>query len=102
MGVPPGAGRRMGIDRDLDGFLDGFRPTIALPTPGPITDPATFRFLLGGAPGLKVLLQRSSDLRNWEDWQTRTVAEIPTLLSEPDVIIHSRRFYRARIQGVSP
>ena len=102
MGVPRGAGRRMGIDRDLDGFLDGLRPKIALPAPEFITDPGTFGFLLGGPPGLDVMLQRSTDLLNWEDWQKRTIVEIPLLLSDRDAAIHPRLYYRARAQGASP
>jgi hypothetical protein len=34
MGVPPGSGRRMGIDRDIDGILDG---DVGLPLPPPPT-----------------------------------------------------------------
>ena len=31
MGVPPGSGERMGIDRDLNGVLDGDEPVVGSP-----------------------------------------------------------------------
>jgi YVTN family beta-propeller protein len=105
MGVPLGAGLRMGIDRNLDGILDGverMKPTLALPTPGGSNDPTTFQFLLRGPAGLTVLLQRSTDLQNWLDWQTTTISENPTLITDLEAAVHSRFFYRARVQNTSP
>jgi YVTN family beta-propeller protein len=103
MGVPLGSGLRMGIDRDLDGSLDGTnrsKPTLTLSRR--MGDPASFQFLLGGPAGLTVLLQRSNDLQDWQDWQTRTIAEIGTLISDSEAATHPRLFYRAQLQGVSP
>ncbi|HWN95159.1 MAG TPA: YncE family protein [Methylomirabilota bacterium] len=103
MGVPFGAGVRMGIDRNLDGILDGLertKPMLSLPRAN--SDPTTFQFLLYGPSGLTVLLQRSTDLQNWQDWQTRTIAENPASISDSEAGVNLQFFYRARVQGVSP
>ena len=95
----------MGIDRDLDGSLDGTnrsKPALTLSTRMGSIGPASFELLLSGPPGLTVLLQRSTDLQNWQDWQTRTIAEIGTLVSDSEATTHPRLFYRAQLQGVSP
>ena len=95
----------MGIDRDLDGSLDGLnrsKPTLTLSIRIGRVAPRSFEFLLGGPPGLTVLLQRSNDLQDWQDWQTRTIAEIGTLVSDSEAAAHPRLFYRAQLQGVSP
>ena len=95
----------MGIDRDLDGSLDGLnrsKPTLTLSTRMGSIGPASFEFLLSGPPGVTVLLQRSTDLQNWQDWQTRTIAEMVTVVSDSEAATHPRLFYRAQLQGVSP
>jgi len=105
MGVPFGSGLRMGIDRDLDGSLDGTnrsKPALTLSIRIGSGAPGSFEFLLGGPAGMTVLLQRSIDLQNWQDWQTRTLAETVTLVSDQEAGTHLRFFYRAQLQGVSP
>jgi hypothetical protein len=105
MGVPLGAGLRMGIDRDLNGSLDGVdrsKLALTLATRIGTIAPATFEFLLNGPPGVTVMLQRTTDLQNWQDWQTRTIAETATALSDSEAGTHPRLFYRAQLQGVSP
>ena len=94
----------MGIDRDLDGSLDANRskPTLTLSTRMGSMGPANFELLLSGPSGLTVMLQRSNDLQDWQDWQTRTIAEIGTSVSDSEAAAHQRLFYRAQLQGVSP
>jgi hypothetical protein len=97
MGVPFGSGLRMGIDRNLDGNLDGLerlRPTFSLPT-RTVTD--NFQFLLHAPTNLTVRLQRSTDLMNWQDWQTNTIVANPTLISDEEAASQSRFFYRALV-----
>jgi YVTN family beta-propeller protein len=105
MGVPLGSGLRMGIDRDLDGSLDGTnrsKPALTLSARMGSIDPASFELLLSGPPGLTVLLQRSADLQNWQDWQTRTIVDIGTSVSDSEAATLPRLFYRAQLQGVLP
>ncbi len=74
--------------------LDLFRAPLRLEHLSP-QQPGTFRFLLHGEAGLSVRVQRSSNLRDWEDWQSVTLGAAPTELSDAEVGTAVRRFYRA-------
>jgi hypothetical protein len=75
-------------------ILDLFRAPLRLEPVSP-QQLGTFRFLLRGETGLGVRVQRSSNLRDWEDWQAITLVNIPTELSDPDARSIPHRFYRA-------
>ena len=75
-------------------ILDLFRPSLRLEPVSP-QQPGGFRFLVRGDAGLSVRVQRSSNLRDWEDWQTLTLGATPSELSDLDAGANSRRFYRA-------
>ncbi len=68
MGVPPGAGQRMGIDRDLDGVLDGDLPPPSLQivpsgTKAILAWPFTAAgFILEETPGLSAAWGSSTDI----------------------------------------
>ena len=57
--------------------------------------PGAFRFLLHGEAGLTVRVQRSTNLRDWEDWQPVTLGAAPAELTDPDAGAIPHRFYRA-------
>ena len=75
-------------------ILDLFRPSLRLELVSP-QQPGGFRFLVRGDAGLSVRVQRSANLRDWEDWQTLTLGATPSELSDLDAGANSRRFYRA-------
>ena len=76
-------------------ILDLFRaPPLRLEPVSP-QQPGAFRFLLHGEAGLTVRVQRSSNLRDWEDWQPVTLGAAPAELTDPDAGAIPRRFYRA-------
>jgi uncharacterized secreted protein with C-terminal beta-propeller domain len=54
-----------------------------------------FRFLVRGDAGLSVRVQRSANLRDWEDWQALTLGAIPSELSDLDAGANPDHFYRA-------
>jgi hypothetical protein len=58
----------------------------------------SFRLLVHGQAGLSVRVQRSANLRDWEDWQALTLGATPSELSDLDAGAVSHRFYR----GVTP
>jgi len=75
-------------------ILDLFRPSLRLEPVSP-QQPGGFRFLVRGDAGLSVRVQRSANLRDWEDWQALTLGATPSELSDLDAGANSRRFYRA-------
>ena len=75
-------------------ILDLFRPSLRLEPVSP-QQPGAFRFLVRGEAGLSVRVQRSANLRDWEDWQTLTLGAIPSELSDLDAGAIPDRFYRA-------
>jgi hypothetical protein len=60
-----------------------------------IIDPKPFRFSVSGEPGLTVRVQRSSNLREWADWQAVILGEELVQLSDPDAANAVALFYRA-------
>jgi hypothetical protein len=54
-----------------------------------------FRVRLHGEAGLSVRVQRSANLRDWEDWQSVTLGAVPAELTDPDAGAVPQRFYRA-------
>jgi len=54
-----------------------------------------FTFSLSGEPGTAVRLQRSSNLRDWEDRQSATLSDAPLEFSDPGAAGGTSRFYRA-------
>jgi hypothetical protein len=54
-----------------------------------------FTFRLSREPGATVRVQHSSNLQNWEDWQTVTLGDAPVELSDPDAATTAARFFRA-------
>jgi hypothetical protein len=54
-----------------------------------------FTFRLSSEPGATLRVQRSSNLQDWEDWQTVTLGDAPVELSNPDAAPTSARFFRA-------
>ncbi len=57
--------------------------------------PGAFRFLLHGEAGLSVRVQRSTNLRDWENWQPVTLGAVPAELTDADAGAIPHRFYRA-------
>jgi hypothetical protein len=54
-----------------------------------------FHFLLTGEPGQKVRVQRSRNLRDWEDWQQVTLGTEPADLTDTNILSAPCGFYRA-------
>ena len=55
----------------------------------------SFRLSLHGESGLNVRIQRSENLRDWQDWQTVTLANGSLELTDSNAANSSPRFYRA-------
>lgn len=49
--------------------------------------------VLEGLPGLRVELERSSDLHHWQSWTNTVLGIGPLELTDPE--INPRQFYRA-------
>jgi len=75
-------------------ILDLYRPSLHL-EPVPPQQPGEFRFLVRGDAGLSARVQRSTNLLDWEDWQTLTLDTIPSKLSDLEAGATPHRFYRA-------
>lgn len=56
------------------------------------------RLKMDGPRGVSAWVQRSGDLRQWEDWQPVRFGAAPAELSDPDAVTAPRRFYRAAIR----
>ena len=90
------AGNKVFVAAGYDGLviLDLFRPSLRLELVSP-QQPGGFRYLVRGEAGLSVRVQRSANLRDWEDWQALTLGATPSELSDLDAGAVSHRFYRA-------
>jgi hypothetical protein len=90
------AGNKVFVAAGYDGLviLDLFRPSLRLQLVSP-QQPGSFRFLVRGDAGLSVRVQRTANLRDWEDWQALTLGATPSDLSDLDASTNSHRFYRA-------
>jgi hypothetical protein len=90
------AGNKVFVAATSDGFviLDLFRPSLRLELVSP-QQPGSFRFLVRGDAGLSVRIQRSANLRDWENWQTLTLGATSSGLSDLDAGANPDRFYRA-------
>jgi hypothetical protein len=76
--------------------FDLFRASLSLSLePVSPQQPGGFRLLVRGEAGLSVCVQRSANLRDWEDWQTLTLGATASELSDLDAGAVSHRFYRA-------
>jgi hypothetical protein len=75
-------------------ILDLFRAPLRLEPVSP-QQPGALRFLLHGEAGLTVRVQRSSNMRDWEAWQSVTLGAVPAELTDADAGAIPRRFYRA-------
>lgn len=72
-----------------DRFVAQDLETVSPPQPG------EFRFLVRGDEGLSIRVQRSANLRDWDDWQALTLGATPSELSDLDAGDNPHRFYRA-------
>jgi len=68
-----------------------------------LTSPAhgtdgTFQWSVQGIPNRQVGVQRSTNLLDWEDWQTTTLGATATVLDDGPNAGVSRRFYRAAVR----
>jgi hypothetical protein len=90
------AGTNVFVAAYFGGFviLDLFRPSLRLELVSP-QQPGGFRLLVRGDAGLSVRVQRSANLRDWEDWQALTLGATPSELSDLDAGATWHRFYRA-------
>jgi hypothetical protein len=90
------AGNKVFAAAGSDGLviLDLFRPSLRLELVSP-QQSGSFRFLVRGQAGLSVRIQRSANLRDWENWQTLTLGATPGELSDLDTGANPDRFYRA-------
>jgi hypothetical protein len=75
-------------------IFETFRPPLRLAVPrlsleGPLT------ISVAGPAGSTARLQRSTNLREWEDWVVLPLGEQPTEIGDPEAGIAPQRFYRA-------
>ncbi|MBI2928185.1 MAG: hypothetical protein HYY24_21155 [Verrucomicrobia bacterium] len=61
----------------------------------PVWGQSGFGFTLSGPAGATLRVQRSVNLRDWEDWQSVTLRAQPSEVSDADAATASSRFYRA-------
>jgi len=54
-----------------------------------------FHFLVSGEPGQTVRVQRSRNLKDWEDWQQVTLGAAPADVTDANTLSTPRGFYRA-------
>jgi hypothetical protein len=74
-------------------ILDLFRPLAFEPLP--MTASGTFGLRLTGPRGLRVRLQRSTDLLGWQTWQSITLSGGSADIVDADATGTSNRWYRA-------
>jgi hypothetical protein len=60
-----------------------------------VTPGSPFTIAVSGQAGSTVLLQRSANLRDWEDWVVLPLGEYPIELADPDADTSPSGFYRA-------
>ena len=58
----------------------------------------TFRCAIGGLPGLRVGVERSSDLLHWENWMDLILPSTPLDLERPIEPTEPAQFFRATIR----
>ncbi len=89
-------GDKVYVGAGTDGLmiLSLFRPPLRMATSLVIRG-GLFRMAVSGQPGSKVRVQRSSNLRDWEDWESVTLGQQPIELSDSDTLTAPNRFYRA-------
>ena len=89
------AGDKVFVAAGGDGLviLNTVTPTLRFE---PLTrfDAGVFRFSLNGPSGQSARVQRSDNLRDWQNWQTVTVGNGPIEVADPDVSANVKRFYR--------
>jgi len=61
-------------------------------------EPAAIRLGMEGPRGVRVRLQRSTNLSNWHDWQSITLGAEPIEVSHTDAATAPWKFYR----GIAP
>jgi hypothetical protein len=90
------AGNKVFVADLADGLIvfDLYHPSVRLEPMSP-QQPSGFRFLVRGQAGLSVRVQRSANLRDWEDWQALTLGATPSEVSDLGAGVVSCRFYRA-------
>jgi hypothetical protein len=76
-------------------ILDLFRPAAQLEAISHQTGNA-FGLSIRGQAGQSLLLQRSTNLRDWQDWKPLTLGNTPEMVLDPDTAGAPRRFYRVK------
>jgi hypothetical protein len=89
------AGNNVFVAAGQDGLviLDLFRALRVEPVSP--QQPGSFRLLVYGQAGLSFRVQRSTNLQDWEGWETLTLGATPSELSDLDAGAVPDRFYRA-------
>lgn len=80
--------------RDGVAVLAPFIPPLDV-TASPVQDRGSISLRVDGPPGASVRIQRSPDMVKWQDWQTLTVGETPSIVSDTIPTGASQGFYRA-------
>lgn len=80
--------------RDGVAVLAPFIPPLDV-TASPVQDRGSINLRVDGPPGASVRIQRSPDMVKWQDWQTLTVGETPSIVSDTIPTGASQGFYRA-------
>ncbi len=78
-----------------DGLVVLGQPRWAHLQPGPLIT-GSVQLWLTGTPGLNAIVQRSTNLFDWEDWMSLTLDVLPTQISEPFLL--TNQFYRAIVR----
>ena len=73
-------------------------PPLTLSVATPYAPGEPFRLIVFGPLGSKARIQRSTDLRVWEDWRTLTLGLEPSELTDTETGHAVHRFYRAVVE----
>jgi hypothetical protein len=94
MGVPPGTGMRMGIDRNLDGVLDGDTPSPTLR----IAAASTNTVVAWSTNAAGFVLETSAALPNSTNWSAETSlrGQVGSEFNVTNAPIPSSRFFRLK------
>jgi YVTN family beta-propeller protein len=94
MGVPPGTGMRMGIDRNLDGVLDGDTPAPSLR----IAAAATNTVVAWSTNAAGFVLEASAALPNSTNWSADTSlrGQVGSEFNVTNAPVQSSRFFRLK------
>ena len=57
-----------------------------------------FGFTVQGLPGIRVGVEQSNDLMNWQSWTNFILPPVPRELEQPGASTHPRQFYRAVVK----